>query len=316
MGMITSPQKCFITDSPTTDNPSDWGSIEYFTEYAGQRFFFSFSPDHENSQFVEENKYILQGLIINHKFYYDDKKVVYDNEKLERIIREAVIPKTPKEKLDNLIILLFSLQKYEGGEIKFDSLGSREMLLRKLYFKNHQEYWFYLSTLQNYGFISFIDASSKDGNDAINIRLTYSGLEYVINLQESGEKSNKCFVAMNFSESMVETREAIKEVLKKCGYQPILIDEANYDSEKTINDAIISSIKECKFLIADFSGQRHGVYFEAGYGLGKGRQVIYMCSEEDFDNLHFDTNHYPHIKYVDLADMKIKLENKIRAFID
>ncbi|MBN2156818.1 MAG: nucleoside 2-deoxyribosyltransferase, partial [Candidatus Lokiarchaeota archaeon] len=101
-----------------------------------------------------------------------------------------------------------------------------------------------------------------------------------------------------------------------CGFQPILIDEVNYESEITINDAIIKNIKECKFLIADFSGQRHGVYFEAGYALGKGRQVIYLCSEEDFENTHFDTNHYPHIVYRDLNELKERLKNKIQAWID
>jgi hypothetical protein len=43
MGMINAPQKCFITDSPTVDYPSSYDSIEYTTEYAGQKFFFSFS---------------------------------------------------------------------------------------------------------------------------------------------------------------------------------------------------------------------------------------------------------------------------------
>lgn len=316
MGTITAPKECFITGAPTTDCPSNRHKIEYNTEYAGQKFFFCFSPDHLNSEFVDENKYILQGLIINKKFPYDDEESTFNNYKLEKIIREANVPKSPKEKLDNLIMFLFSAQKFEGSEINIDSMGVLDLVLQKLYFKNQEEYWFYLSTLKNLGFIDFIDASSKDGNDAINIHLTYSGLEYVINLQESGEKSRKCFIAIWFTEKMAETREAIKEVINACGYQPILIDEVHYDSDITINDAIIRNIKECKFLIADFSGQRHGVYFEAGYALGKGRQVIYLCNEHDFSDTHFDTNHYPHIVYKNLSDLKTKLENKIQAFIE
>lgn len=57
MGMINPPPKCFITNAPTVDFPSSNHSIEYYTEYSGQKFFFSFSPDHENSTFIEENKY-------------------------------------------------------------------------------------------------------------------------------------------------------------------------------------------------------------------------------------------------------------------
>jgi len=296
--------------------PSAYHSIEYTTVYAGKRYLFSFLPDHQNSQFVEDNKYVLQGLIVNDKFHYDRNKAVYDNDRLEKIIQEAIIPKTPKEKLDRFINLLFSLQRFEGSEIQFDSFESHELLLRKLYFKNNQEYWFYLSTLKDYGFITFRDASSNDGNDAINIRLTYRGLEYVINLHESGGQSKKCFIAMQFSDTMAATRNVIKDVVVNCGYQPLLIDEVNYDSEKTINDAIISSIKESKFLIADFTGQRHGVYFEAGYALGRNRPVIYLCQFDDFRNSHFDTNHYPHIVYKDLIELKVKLEDKIKAWIN
>jgi len=111
MGLINPPSKCFITGAPTMNFPSAYHSIEYTTVYAGKRYLFSFLPDHQNSQFVEDNKYVLQGLIVNDKFHYDRNKAVYDNDRLEKIIQEAIIPKTPKEKLDRFINLLFSLQR-------------------------------------------------------------------------------------------------------------------------------------------------------------------------------------------------------------
>jgi len=79
---------------------------------------------------------------------------------------------------------------------------------------------------------------------------------------------------------------------------------------------MIRFIKKCKFLIADFTEQKHGVYFEAGFALGLKRPVIYTCSEEDFKDTHFDTNHYPHIVYKNLDDLEIRLKNKIQAWID
>ncbi|MCB8999330.1 MAG: nucleoside 2-deoxyribosyltransferase [Bacteroidales bacterium] len=187
--------------------------------------------------------------------------------------------------------------------------------LNKLYFKNHEEYWFYLSTLHELNLISFIDVSSKDGNDAIDIRLTYQGLEYIISLQEGGENSKYCFIAMSFSETAKEIRNVIKKVVKETGYEPLLVDEAHYDSAITINDAIIKFIRESKFVIADFTDQKHGVYFEAGFALGLRRPVIYCCSKSDFEQTHFDTNHYPHIVYNDLSELEIKLTNKIQAWI-
>lgn len=316
MGIISAPKECFITGAPTIDFSGTRNLIEYHTEYAGQKFFFSFPPNHVNTEFVNENKHILQGLIINQKFPYDDEEAIFTIKKLEKIIREALVPLSPKERLDSVILFLYSQQDYDGSEININAKGGRNIYLPKLYFKSFKEYWFYLNTLKDLGFVDFIDSTTKEGNDAMDIHLTFHGLEYVINLQESGENSLKCFVALSFSERMRDTREAIKEVISTCGYQPVLIDEINYESEITINDAIIRHIKECKFLVADFSSHRHGVYFEAGFALGRGRQVIYLCRESDFEQTHFDTNHYPHIVYKDINDLKLRLANKIKAWID
>jgi len=161
-----------------------------------------------------------------------------------------------------------------------------------------------------------MDATTSLGDDGVDIRLTYKGLEKIINLNDSGDSSNNCFVAMSFSSSSIDLRETIKSAIIECGFTPILVDELHYESELTINDAIIHSIKKCKFLVADFTEQRHGVYFEAGYAIGRNKPVIYMCNKIDFPDTHFDTNHYPHIVYETLEELKEKLTNKISAWID
>lgn len=121
---------------------------------------------------------------------------------------------------------------------------------------------------------------------------------------------------MSFSKSASEIRNVIKKVVSESGYEPLLVDELHYDSDMTINDAIIKFIKRSKFLIADFTEQKHGVYFEAGFALGLKRPVIYMCSEKDFGKTHFDVNHYPHIVYKDLNELEQQLRDKIQAWIE
>jgi nucleoside 2-deoxyribosyltransferase len=69
------------------------------------------------------------------------------------------------------------------------------------------------------------------------------------------------------------------------------------------------------FCISDFTEQKDGVYFEAGYALGRGLKVIYTCEEGDFKNSHFDTNHFPHIIYKNEVELEEKLINKIEAWI-
>lgn len=315
MGMTHSPEKCFITEFSTENRPSSIDAIEYIVDCYGVRKFFVFHNNHKNSPFVEKYKYILHGLIINNRFPFSQDSF-YDNKILEQIIKEADIPKTPKSKLDNLLNFLFSLQDYEGSQIKIYEKINHDTFLVKLYFINQKEYMFYLSTLKDMELITFDIATNQFGTDGINIKFTYKGLEYIIGLQEEGSKSKNCFVAMSFSESMHVTRQMIKQIIDNCGYIPVLIDEINYGSDITINDAIISNIKSCKFLIADFTNHKHGVYFEAGYALGKNKPVIYLCFQDDFKNSHFDTNHYPHIVYKDLHDLQEKLTLKIQAYID
>ena len=41
-------------------------------------------------------------------------------------------------------------------------------------------------------------------------------------------------------------------------------------------------------MIADLTGNRGGVYYEAGFAEGLGIPVILTCKENEIDNVHFD----------------------------
>ncbi|MFN6380189.1 MAG: hypothetical protein ACK4WD_12995 [Flavobacteriales bacterium] len=97
--------------------------------------------------------------------------------------------------------------------------------------------------------------------------------------------------------------------------QPISIHEQHTNSDQTINDAIIAALRKCKFCIADFSYHSNGVYFESGFALGQGKQVIYTCSKEEFANAHFDIRPLQHIIYENPEQLRSSLVNKIEAWI-
>jgi nucleoside 2-deoxyribosyltransferase len=316
MGLTQAPNKCFLTNAKTTDISSGFDGIEYNVEYAGKNYLFKFHWNHTNSTLIEENKFIIQGLLLNNKFGYQREEPIYTNERLEKIINEANIPKSPKSKLDNLINFLFSKQEFSGSKLNLNNSLTYDQDIKKLYFKNEDEFLFFMRTLHSLGLVDYELQQTKEGIVPYDIQLTFKGLEYVINLQEAGEVSKNCFIAMSFSATTSDLRTALKEAIISCGYIPIIVDEIHYDSDVTINDAIISNIKKCKFLVADFTEQKHGVYFEAGYALGKKKPVIYTCNKSDFSNTHFDTNHYPHIVYETLDELIEKLEAKIKAWID
>lgn len=315
MGINKPPQDCFITDCPTTNIESLFDCMDYSVEFNNQNYIFRFSPGYKNSQFIESHKHLLKALLLNKLSPFDSSVDSLNYENLELAIKGVLTSNTPKLKLDNLLLIFFEYQKYEGAVIELEELNDFEFILYKNYFRDFNDYWFYLNTLNEFGYVTYLDTSSSDGHSASNIQITFSGLEYIINLQNIGQNSNKCFIAMSFSSDKAILRSTIKNIVSDLGYIPIVIDEIEIDNGVTINDAMIRYIRECRFLIADFSDQKHGVYFEAGFALGLGRKVIYTCSSEDFENTHFDTNHYPHIVYNSFENLAIRLKDKILAWI-
>lgn len=266
--------------------------------------------------------YVVEGLIANNK-WPKRSEIVSESCKLEGKIangetivlpdffRSAEYPKTPKEKLEHLFLYLFDMQSYDGEQFRIEP--RKDDFLVKNYFQNLEECVFYLNGLEEHGWID-LQTHASDGS-VMTVAATHLGLHKSIELTEEGDKSNKCFIAMSFDPSTKEAREAIRKALNETGYEAIIIDEQIIDSERTINDEIIASLKRCKFCIADFSLHSKGVYFESGFALGQGKKVIYTCSKEEFDNTHFDIKPLQHIIYETTDQLTKDLINKIKAFI-
>jgi nucleoside 2-deoxyribosyltransferase len=146
--------------------------------------------------------------------------------------------------------------------------------------------------------------------------LTLRSWEIIENLQNSAIDSKQAFVAMWFDKSMNDYYEdGIKKAIEDAGYVPIRIDLKEFNNK--ICDELIAEIKRSKFLIADFSGLRSGVFFEAGFAKGLGREVIFTIMKADVDELekHFDTRQYNHIVYDSPEDLRKRLYNRIGATI-
>ena len=82
-----------------------------------------------------------------------------------------------------------------------------------------------------------------------------------------------------------------------------------------IDDEIVASIRSSKFVVADYTGSRGGVYYEAGLAHGLGLPVIFTCRQEDMTNLHFDIRQYNTIDWMreDLESARTRLKNRILA---
>ena len=111
-------------------------------------------------------------------------------------------------------------------------------------------------------------------------------------------------------------RKVLKQAILKAGYFSILIDEVQYNGQ--IVPEMLYQIRESRFVIAELSHHNNGAYYEAGYALGLGKEVVHICEEEAMSNkLHFDVKQVNTITYKadDLDGLKEKLIKRIQATI-
>lgn len=311
-------EKCLLTGFDVKYNlsNSEKKGYEYVLELNNKVYYFNISEffNPTTSDILKAKLYIIKGLMLNG--LWPDKSFILDENDLERIVINCTFPRLPKEKLDHLFEFLFKIQSKDGERFETSHFFEHSDFANSLYLNDEQELEFYLRTLISKGLIEGNFSPTEGDYDILwNANITYTGLEYYLKLTNEGQKSKRCFIAMNFDDNMQETRLAIKSACRNTGFEPILIDEIHFDADTTINDAIIAELKKSKFCISDFTGQKDGVYFEAGFALGRGLKVIYSVHKDDLKNSHFDTKHFPHITYETTKELKEKLINKIEAWI-
>lgn len=149
-----------------------------------------------------------------------------------------------------------------------------------------------------------------------NITLTVDGWRKIEERGTGGGIRGRCFVAMWFTDELNDAYElGIGAAIKTdcCLPEPVRIDRQQFNEK--ICDRILAEIRKCQFMVADFTGQRGGVYFEAGFAMGLGRPVICTCRESDLRGLHFDTRQYSHIVWSTPKDLREKLRDRILATI-
>lgn len=142
----------------------------------------------------------------------------------------------------------------------------------------------------------------------------YSGLQE-FELEECLALMNpdikKVFVAMWFDDSMAKARKNINDAIKSCGYEPMLIDLKEHNNQ--IVPEIFKEIDDSEFVIADLTGHRGGVYYEAGYAMAKGKTVILIC--RDGEKTHFDVAQINTIYWQNEEDLFERLVRRIRATV-
>ena len=168
----------------------------------------------------------------------------------------------------------------------------------------------------------YVNGAKSHGN-------TFNDCTKLISLLKTKEKTiaippitkrNQIFVAMWFSDEMDSYFDnAYKPVINDLNYSAMRIDKKEFNG--SITSEIFSEISNSVALIADLTGNRGGVYYEAGIakGLrlcGHEIQLIFTCKSDFFNNTekkpHFDVSNDNIITYCSEEELKEKLYRRLK----
>lgn len=224
---------------------------------------------------------------------------------LDDLIRNARPPRDPFQAAD---ILLAYVRRHMGrmDDSVFVSL-TRDFPV--VYAAGPNELRHHLRNLNELGLIEW--GQREDGFD---VYLTLDGWRRLDELARVSARSVQAFVAMWFDESMDPAwKDGFRPALEATGYEPLRIDL--HEHNERIDERIVAEIRRSGLLVADFTGHRGGVYFEAGLALGLGIPVVWTCRADELEGSHFDTRQYNHIVWESPAVLRERLVTRIRATI-
>lgn len=259
-----------------------------------------------------EEKILFSSYLRN---YSTKKNPVWITNDLLSKIGQVVLPykKMPVlEKLNRIIRYIAEKSQFIGDRVKINYVNDFIIF----FCKNRDELDGLMMHLNGQKIIQNNRPMSEADFLEVLCILTVEGWEKYEKLQDVNPFSKKVFVAMNFDKNFDEIfHKAISPACDECGYKAVRVDKTEHNDK--ICDRIIADIRQSRFIIADFTGQKNGVYFEAGYAQGLGLDVIRSCKKEEIDGnkLHFDIRQYNHIPWETVEDFKKQLVDRIKATI-
>jgi len=247
----------------------------------------------------------------------------------DRNERYAEVPKLTTATLENLqkglpnygprekqIILLQNIERktaYPGKPVEI--IPKYDIPLA--WASTEEEFHYYINSLIERGFLKkrgHAGPITRFSDMLFSVIITADGWDYLEQHERRIEERTQVFVAMSFSADLKSIWEGlIFNAITKAGYKPYRVD-AEPHSER-IDAKIISEIKNSRFVVADVTEQKRGVYFEAGYALGMGLPVLWCVRKDDLDKVHFDTRQYNHIVWETENDLETQLYDFICAII-
>lgn len=251
---------------------------------------------HELERNLKSKKHLISGYIRETNELGLKLDLITRNN-IEQLYNNSFIPNNPKEKLDKIMRYLYRRTSYFGEGIELDI-----NMCAISYAVNREEFYSLIQLLIQ---MDYIDEC---------LYLKVKGYERMQELENKNEYSKQAFVAMWFNPELDTIfSDFISKAIEETGFKPLRIDGKEHVNK--ICDEIIAEIKKSRFIIADFTGQRGGVYYEAGFAHGLGIPVIWTCRKDAASDLHFDIRQYNCIIWETGEELYQRLKSRIEAVI-
>ncbi|MBR5439306.1 MAG: hypothetical protein IKV61_03710 [Clostridia bacterium] len=237
---------------------------------------------------------------------------------------ESWYPKTFAEKVDLILLKLYNQIDYIGHNRVYNYIDLKDIFfvcspkntpsdsIAKKYFEQIDYYIKYLKESEYISYSTSAYVPPLTWGHKSTIALKPKGLARIEELQKNQSSNKNVFIAMSFGEGTKELREKIKEGLK--GYNVRIMDEIEHNNQ--IVPEMLYEIRNSRFVIAELSHHNNGAYYEAGYALGLGKEVIHICDKKELKSgLHFDVAQVNTIFYDSIDEIPEKLRKRIEATI-
>jgi len=255
-----------------------------------------------------------------------------DNITIKKYETIAELPIIHAEKPSEFLILiakkLSTLQPFEHTSISLANIY-------QLKIADFKEAWIWLSELKSQGLIDSpyfnIVKNTQQWRptnselDQFKVNITPKGWAK-IDFSQSSFNSKRVFIAMQFkweerlSETKIKFLQALKDGCSDCGYEANIVSQNHSDQ---ITDRIVAEIKSSRFVIADFTYNNQGAYYEAGLARGLGKKVIHTVmrghtsdKSDPLKRLHFDIQQINYLEWSDPKEVREKIRDRIKAVVE
>ena len=230
---------------------------------------------------------------------------------IKELMESVQIPQNPSQKIDKLLQNLDEASHSKVGKrlgLNYDMGG------KWCYAENTEEFLFILKAAEERGY--FAQANFPTGK--CTVTLSIEAWERIEDIKQVNQNSRQGFIACWFTDPPNPNNQAIIEGIKIAGYEPMILQGRHFP--ETVISKALSEIKKSRFVIVDLTGERKSVFFEAGYALGIGLDIIFVVEKEYWDvnkaSLEFYVKNYNIKAYSSAEELKEIVETAIAERIN